>query len=75
MQYSCVIDAIKFFDEYYSNSDFTTEMSAIFNLNDISLKLCKAPHYLRFAIAQYFRLENTNKGLCPCVGYYLETLL
>jgi hypothetical protein len=34
----CVIDAIEFFDKY-CNSDFTAEINAIFNLNDISLKL------------------------------------
>ncbi|MCJ7841683.1 hypothetical protein MUB24_12410 [Lederbergia sp. NSJ-179] len=34
----CVIDAIEFFDKY-CNSDFTIEINAIFNLNDISLKL------------------------------------
>jgi len=34
----CVIDAIEFFDKY-CNSDFTAEINAIFNLNDIPLKL------------------------------------
>lgn len=34
----CVIDTIEFFDKY-CNSDFTAEINAIFNLNDISLKL------------------------------------
>lgn len=34
----CVIDAIEFFDKY-CNNDFTAEINAIFNLNDISLKL------------------------------------
>ncbi|WP_099157559.1 hypothetical protein [Virgibacillus ndiopensis] len=34
----CVLDAIEFFDTYCDN-DFTAEINAIFNLNDISLKL------------------------------------
>src|SRR5699024_4986471 len=34
----CVMDAIEFFAKY-CNSNFTAEINAIFNLNDISLKL------------------------------------
>lgn len=33
-----MLDAIEFFDTYYDD-DFTAEINAIFNLNDISLKL------------------------------------
>ncbi|MGI2851617.1 hypothetical protein ACRS6Y_15280 [Bacillus cytotoxicus] len=36
----CVIDAIEFFDKYCDDDDdFSAEINAIFNLNDISLKL------------------------------------
>lgn len=34
----CVLDAIEFFDKY-CDTEFTAEINAIFNLNDISLKL------------------------------------
>ncbi|WP_328150425.1 AbiJ-NTD4 domain-containing protein [Oceanobacillus caeni] len=34
----CVIDVIEFFDKYYGD-DFETEINAIFNINDIPLKL------------------------------------